>query len=169
MSATPRMRSGFPSTPGTTQGRSPQEQETPSSLRSVSSAGGSTKSPTLPLAPENAQTSVAASEPLIPLTVLDAPKQRLYAFAVYTLLWAWRLYDWLEVAEDGEGSWGYFAKWLLVDFAFLFLLPELRIPWLELSQGTVTCLYIIHVIMNWFLMFLVPVSFPKKSHTEIAH
>lgn len=158
MNATPRLRSGFPATPGSVQRRDLSQQETPDTIRSVSSAGGSVKSPTLPLAPENAPANAGSSQPLIPLTILDAPQQRLYAFAVYVLLCSWKLYDWLEVTEDGEGSWSTFAKWIIIDFAYLFLLPELRIPWLEFSQSVVTGIYAAHVIVDWFLMFLVPVG-----------
>lgn len=159
MNATPRMRSGYPTTPGSTQRRELQNQETPSTIRSVSSFDGSTtKSPTLPLAPENVTASAGTSEPLIPLTILDAPQQRLYALTVYAGLLAWKLYDWLEVTDEGDGSWARFAKWIIIDFIYLFLLPELRIPWLEMSQSVVTCVYVAHVVFDWFLMFLVPVS-----------
>jgi nucleoporin POM152 len=109
------------------------------------------------LAPENAPTPRGANEPLIPLTILDAPQQRFYAFAIYVALWAWKLYDWVQVVEDGEGSWALFAKWIIIDCAYLFLLPELRIPWLELSQSVVTFVYMGHVLITWMLMFLIPV------------
>ena len=94
---------------------------------------------------------------MVPLTVLDAPQQRLYALAVYALLWAWKLYDWLKVVEDGDSSWWLFLKWILVDFGFLFGLPELRIPWLELSQAMVTTVFSVHMVMNYMLMFNIPV------------
>ncbi|KEY67977.1 hypothetical protein S7711_02182, partial [Stachybotrys chartarum IBT 7711] len=155
MSGTPRMRSGFPATPGTTAQRRHRTQETPSTGGSPSSNAASSKSPTLPLAPESAPAPLT-TEPLIPLTLLDAPQQRLYAVGVYVLLWAWKLYDWLKVVEDGEVSWALFLKWVLIDFAFLFGLPELRIPWLELSQFTVLSAFSAHVILNYFLMFNIP-------------
>lgn len=72
------------------------------------------------------------------------------------LLWAWKLYDWLQVIEDGDSSWWLFLKWIFIDFAFLFGLPELRIPWLELSQFTVTTLFAGHVVLNYMLMFNIP-------------
>ncbi|KAF7561986.1 hypothetical protein G7046_g2150 [Stylonectria norvegica] len=154
MSSTPRLRSGFPATPATTAARR-RNQETPTSVSSTSSAGGSVKSPTLPLAPENVPRG-AGSQPVIPLTLLDAPQQRLYAFGVYTLLWAWKLYDWLQVVEDGDTSWWLFLKWIFIDFAFLFGVPELRIPWLELSQPVITTAFSFHVVINYMLMFNVP-------------
>ncbi|PHH86314.1 hypothetical protein CDD83_10420 [Cordyceps sp. RAO-2017] len=157
MSSTPRLRSGYPATPITAarrQARSPEE--TPTSADSVSSAGRSTKSLSLPLAPENASSRRAASQPVIPVTLLDAPQQRLYAFAFYILLWAWKLYDWLQVIEDGDSSWWLFFKWIFIDFAFLFGLPELRIPWLELSQVVVTTLFTSHLTLNYMLMFNIP-------------
>lgn len=158
MSATPRLRSGYPSTPGTTAARR-NVQETPSSAGSVSSSKGFSKSPTLPLAPEQAAGQNRAGQPVVPLTLLDAPQQRFYAFAVYVLLWAWKLYDWLQVVEDGDSSWWLFFKWIFIDFAFLFGLPELRIPWLELSQLLVTSIFTSHLVINYMLMFNIPVSF----------
>ncbi|CAM1503782.1 Fc.00g013730.m01.CDS01 [Cosmosporella sp. VM-42] len=155
MSSTPRLRSGFPATPATNARRRTQ-QETPTSVGSTSSAGGSVKSPTLPLAPENVSTQRTGSQPVIPLTLLDAPQQRLYAFGVYVLLWAWKLYDWLQVVEDGDISWWLFLKWIFIDFAFLFGVPELRIPWLELSQPVVTTVFSLHLVINYMLMFNIP-------------
>ncbi|KAK2612108.1 hypothetical protein QQS21_001838 [Conoideocrella luteorostrata] len=155
MSATPRLRSGFPATPATV-ARRQNVQETPSTVGTVSLNGTSAKSPTLPLAPENATARRATSEPVVPLTFLDAPQQRLYAFGVYVLLWAWKLYDWLQVIEDGDSSWWLFLKWIFIDFAFLFGLPELRIPWLELSQFIVTTLFTGHIVLNYMLMFNIP-------------
>lgn len=155
--ATPRLRSGFPATPGTTSQRY-SDQQTPNSDTSPSSGRGpSARSPKLPLAPENIQPQALGSQPVIPLTVLDAPQQRLYAFGVYVLLWAWKLYDWLQVVEDGDFSWFLFLKWIFIDFAFLFGVPELRIPWLELSQPVVTTVFSAHVVINYMLMFNIPV------------
>ncbi|EQL01162.1 nucleoporin [Ophiocordyceps sinensis CO18] len=156
MSATPRLRSGYPSTPATASRRNPP-QETPSGAGSVSSTADSAKSPpTLPLAPENAASRAGSRQPIIPLAFLDAPQQRLYAFGVYALLWAWKLYDWLQVVEDGDSSWWLFLKWIFIDFAFLFGLPELRIPWLELSQVVVTTCFASHLVLNYMLMFNIP-------------
>ncbi|KAI5466477.1 hypothetical protein BGZ63DRAFT_400855 [Mariannaea sp. PMI_226] len=157
MSETPRLRSGYPATPGTA--RRHNQQRTPSTVGSTSSAKSSTqKSPSsLPLAPENVPVTAPASEPVIPLTLLDAPQQRLYTFGVYVLLWGWKLYDWIGVIEDGESSWSLFLKWILIDFIFLFGVPELRIPWLELSQPLVTTVYSFHVIINYMLMFNIPI------------
>ncbi|KAH8706792.1 hypothetical protein BGZ61DRAFT_389274 [Ilyonectria robusta] len=158
MSSTPRMRSGFPATPATATRRYNQQQQTPSSVGSTSSAKSSgARSPTLPLAPENTPSQNPANQPVIPLTVLDAPQQRLYAFGIYVLLWAWKLYDWLQVIEDGETSWWLFLKWIFIDFAFLFGIPELRIPWLELSQPVVTTFFSVHLVINYMLMFNIPI------------
>lgn len=153
------MRSGYPQTPATAAPRR-NYQETPSTVASPSSSvAGSTKSPTaaLPLAPEQAPRQRGGNEPVIPVTLLDAPQQRFYAFAIYALLWAWKLYDWLQVVEEGDSSWWLFFKWIFIDFAYLFGLPELRIPWLELSQLVVTSIFTSHLVINYMLMFNIPV------------
>lgn len=159
MNGTPRLRSGFPSTPATT-ARRQLPQETPSTIASVSSSGSPSarKQQALPLAPETAPVKPAGAQPLIPLTVLDAPSQRFYAFGLYVALLIWKLYNWVSVVEEGEGSWSLFLKWIIIDCAYFFILPELRIPWLEPSQAVVTSIYLVHVVINWFLMFLIPVK-----------
>jgi len=94
---------------------------------------------------------------LIPLTVLDAPTQRFYAFAVYAALLAWRFYDWVQLVEsDNAESFWLLMKWMTLDGVFLFCLPELRIPWLELAQPVVVALFFLHAIFDYMLMFNVP-------------
>jgi nucleoporin POM152 len=157
MSSTPRLRSGYPATPGTVNRR----HQTPRTSAS-SSTLSTTRSPTLPLAPETAPADTKAPTPVIPLTILDAPSQRFYAIGLYAALFVWKLYDWLSVAEEGNGSWAMFLKWNVIDLVYLFGIPELRIPWLVWSQSFVTGFYVVHVILNWLLMFLVPVSKPTR-------
>ncbi|WQF78402.1 hypothetical protein CDEST_03416 [Colletotrichum destructivum] len=155
MSATPRQRTGgFPQTPATAApGRSRRQDPDPNS--SVSSQKSS-RSSALPLAPENASRGRPATEPVIPLTILDAPQQRFYAFAIYVGLFAWRFYDWIKLVEDNDTSAWLFLKWVFIDFGFLFGLPELRIPWLEMSQPVVTAIFLFHAFFNFMLMFNIP-------------
>ncbi|KAK2064081.1 hypothetical protein LY76DRAFT_680223 [Colletotrichum caudatum] len=155
MSATPRQRTGgFPQTPATAApGRSRRQDPDPNS--SVSSQKSS-RSAALPLAPENLSQGGPATEPVIPLTILDAPQQRFYAFAVYVALLAWRFYDWIKLVEDNDTSAWLFLKWVFIDFGFLFGLPEMRIPWLEMSQPVVTAIFLFHAFFNFMLMFNIP-------------
>lgn len=114
----------------------------------------------LPPAPENAAPAPSApeSQPLIPLTVIDAPSQRFYAFAVYLALFAWRLYDYLQVQDNGAHA-SYFFKWAAIDAVFLFSLPHFRIPWLELSSEFVLIAFFFAVVGDWWLMYNIPVPF----------
>ncbi|KAL6813922.1 hypothetical protein J3E69DRAFT_118282 [Trichoderma sp. SZMC 28015] len=155
MSATHRLRSGFPATQTAATRRRLQDDNEPP-VDTFNSKLGLNRNPKLPLAQEKAAPRISNTQPVIPLTLLDAPQQRLYAFAVYVLLWAWKLYDWLQVVEDGDASWWLFLKWILIDFVFLFGLPELRIPWLELSQLVVTAVFASHLVTNYMLMFNIP-------------
>ncbi|KAL8405156.1 hypothetical protein RB594_009883 [Gaeumannomyces avenae] len=149
MSETPRItKGGFPQTPAASrsrQGGSPSPSAEPKPARR-----------SLPLAPQTNPESTG-SEPLIPLTILDAPTQRYYACGIYMLLWAWKLYDWLRVVDDNAESFWLFLKWIAIDLCMLFGLPELRIPWLELSQPVVIVLFFVHAVLDWMLMFNIPI------------
>ena len=114
----------------------------------------------LPVAPQEHPTPAATTAPLIPLTVIDAPTQRFYALAIYIALFAWKFYDWAGVVEENAESFWLFLKWIAIDCVVLFGLPELRIPWLELSQPFVVALFFLHAIFDWMLMFNVAVSSP---------
>ncbi|KAI0542401.1 hypothetical protein GGR58DRAFT_452163 [Xylaria digitata] len=143
--ATPRGRvGGFPDTPAPG-ARQPPDDQNPQRPRG-----------TLPQAPERA--TGPESQPLIPLTIIDAPTQRFYACAVYAALFAWRLYDYLQVQDNGAHA-SYFFKWAFIDAVYLFTLPHLRIPWLELSSEFVLMAFIATVISDWWLMYNIPLPF----------
>ncbi|CAK7567167.1 MAG: hypothetical protein SEPTF4163_005129 [Sporothrix epigloea] len=172
MSATPRVRSGaFPQTPTTirvnrnappTPSPSPPidsipkrtsatprplfASSRPSYASTRSSRGGSA-------APSAARANAASLGPLIPLDVVDAPTQRFYAVAFYVMLLAWKCYDWVQLLEENGESFWLFLKWICLDFVFLFGLPEMRIPWLELTQPIVIFFFLSHVVTDYLLMF----------------
>ncbi|KAL2172298.1 hypothetical protein VTG60DRAFT_6676 [Thermothelomyces hinnuleus] len=98
---------------------------------------------------------------MIPLHILDAPTQRLYAFGFYAALFAWKFYDWAQLVEEDTESFWLFLKWIAIDCAFLFGLPELRIPWLELSQPFVVVAFFFHAVFDWMLMF--NIGFPWQA------
>ncbi|KAI1135456.1 hypothetical protein F5Y05DRAFT_171852 [Hypoxylon sp. FL0543] len=140
-----------PGTPRVGAGGYPQ---TPAAARQKQDARPRTS---LPTAPENQPPSTSNSEPVIPVTIIDAPTQRFYACAVYVALLGWRFYDWVQMLEDNGGSFYFFLKWIAIDFIFFFSLPSLRIPWLELSAPTVSLIFFAHLVFNWLLMFNIPV------------
>jgi len=121
--------------------------------RAPSSTPKRTSTNSLPVAPQQGASSGTNSAPVIPLHILDGPTQRLYAFGFYAALTAWKFYDWAQVVEEDTESFWLFLKWIAIDCAFLFGLPELRIPWLELSQPFVVAAFFIHAIFDWVLMF----------------
>ncbi|KAI0121662.1 hypothetical protein BJ170DRAFT_599836 [Xylariales sp. AK1849] len=156
MNGTPRMRAGgYPQTPGTVapRGRREQASPTPAPPKQQKPAR-----PSLPPAPENVSAAAPGRQPLIPLTVIDAPSQRFYAVAIYFALLAYRFWDWIHVVEDDAGSFALFTKWITIDFIFLFVgLPTLKIPWLDLSQPVVVAIFFLQLILNWTLMFNIQV------------
>ena len=99
------------------------------------------------------ETAGSLDSPLIPFTVLDAPTQRLYVVAFYTLLTAWKFYDYsFLVARETDSLW-LFMKWSAIDGVVLYGLPSLKIPWLEWSSTSSTALFLLHALFDAFLMF----------------
>lgn len=135
----------YPQTPVASSRRGPAR--TPASSSKRASTGP------LPVAPQQGASAAANSAPVIPLHILDAPTQRLYAFGFYAALLAWKFYDWAQLVEEDTESFWLFLKWIAIDCAFLFGLPELRIPWLELSQPFVVVAFFFHALFDWLLMF----------------
>ncbi|KAK6608962.1 hypothetical protein H4I96_02893 [Botrytis cinerea] len=136
MNGTPRMRSGFPPTPGSGQ-RNPTGRVT-SPLRDL---------------PTASPAAIESDAPLIPVELIDAPSQRMYVTGLYGLLLVWRLYDWWQLVEDESESFPLFMKWVMLDALFLYWVPKLRIPWLEWSQGTSHVAFGLHAIFDFVLMF----------------
>lgn len=146
MNGTPRMRSSYPSTPGSAK-PSPKTTQDSSKVRSP-----------LPNLPDSSSASASSTSPVIPVTLIDAPSQRMYTFVVYSLLLGWRIYDWWQLVEEDTTSIGLFLKWAVIDLMFLFGVPLLRIPWLEWSETTSLVACCVHVVLDGMLMFRIPVS-----------
>lgn len=145
MSGTPRLRSSWPSTPGS--GRKSPESKDDTKSRSP-----------LPDLPESSSTTTTSHAPIIPVNLIDAPSQRMYTVAAYGLLLVWCLYDWWKLVEEDTTSFGLFLKWTVIHAVFLYGVPQLRIPWLEWSETTSHFALLAHAGLNGLLMFRVPVS-----------
>ena len=161
MNGTPRLRSSFPSTPGSNQ-KSPEPRGSPNPRD-----GPKVRSP-LPNLPAASRAPAQSSAPLIPVNLIDAPSQRMYTLAVYGLLIIWRLYDWWTLVEEDIHSIGLFMKWAFIDAIFLFGVPLLRIPWLEWSDATILTAFLAHAAINWMLMFRIPVSYGCGISRKLA-
>ena len=151
MNQTPRLRSGFPSTP--------QSKKKPE--RESASTSGSWTSPSI----QNVLNTVSTDDnhPLIPVGLVDAPSQRLYIAFFYLGLTVWRLYDYFRVLSDEADSLWLFMKWVLIDSVVLYGLPGLRIPWLQWSSSTMTLLFVSHAILNAILMLRIPVRIQSQK------
>ena len=143
---TPRLRSGFPSTPDSEKKYSRRDATT-SGIRGASS----------PL-PKTANPGDDPNTPMIPYHILDAPTQRLYVLGFYIAFTTWRFYDYSKLVSDETDSLWLFMKWVAMDSVFLYGLPGLRVPWLQWSSSTMTLLFVFHAITNALLMFRIPVS-----------
>lgn len=143
---TPRLRSAFPSTP----------QSTPPSQRQYDEYRGSRPLPAQPVKQPVQSSSADSTQPLIPFELIDAPTQRLLIVAGYGILTALRLVDYWKVSDDLDSTW-LFLKWVSIDFTALFILPTFRIPWLEWGFSTTLTAFLLHAVMNVFLMFHIPI------------
>ncbi|KAI1735136.1 hypothetical protein F4680DRAFT_453228 [Xylaria scruposa] len=143
----PNRVGGFPNTPNA------------SSRQRIPRGGGGPRPPLRPApAPANAAPPRPIRQPVIPLTVIDAPTQRFYACAIGVVLIAWKLYDYVQVQDNGYHA-SYFFKWAFIDGLYLFILPHLRIPWLELSSEFVLAAFFLAVFSDWWLMYNIPLPF----------
>lgn len=153
MNATPRLRAGaFPSTPQNIPGQRPfaSSESKPQRPRATIPSGPKFKRNPPPEPPQ---------EPLISTEFLDAASQRLLVVTVYSLLWAWRLFDFYNlVFRSSNDSLWLFLKWIALDGVFLFSLPALRIPWLEPSSPALVAIYLAHVLLDSMIMFRIGVS-----------
>ena len=146
MSGTPRLRSAFPSTPQSTQGN--RNYGRPQNISNGTNA--SSKPSALP--------QQVPDTPLIPFELIDAPSQRLLVIGFYGLLTAWRFYDFSTLLFGQADSVWLFMKWVAMDGVFLFGLPALRVPWMEWSSTTMTFVFLMHAIVDSFMIFGIPVS-----------
>lgn len=148
MNGTPRLRSAFPSTPGSAPSSRLKARE------DNATSGPPSQSVALPkLTPTN-----GALPPLVPFSIVDAPTQRLYITLFYLGLTIWRLYDFSSLIEVETDSLWLFMKWVAVDSAFFYGLPALRVPWMQWSSSTTTILFLMHGALNAVLMFRISVS-----------
>ena len=150
MNGTPRLRSAYPSTP-----RSNKKSTEPHA--SVSGVSG----PHVPL-PSLIKPQDDAYAPIVPVSLVAAPSQRLYIAFFYLGLTVWRFRDYYELVSDETDSLWLFMKWVAIDGVLLYGLPGLRIPWLQWSSATMTILFLAHALLNAFLMFRIPVRCPFK-------
>ena len=154
MNGTPRLRSAFPTTP-----QSNRKYTGGINGAATGNPGGASSPSAMP----TISTQNSSDDPLIPLSVLDAPTQRLYISAFYLGLTAWRLYDYSRLVSDQTDSLWLFMKWVAIDGVFLYGLPGLRIPWLQWSSFTMTVLFLLHAILNGLLMFRISVCLTKST------
>ncbi|KAG9314091.1 hypothetical protein JVU11DRAFT_4872 [Chiua virens] len=87
--------------------------------------------------------------PLISERFLDVPSQRLYYLSLGCLLQAIKVFDIVQrwFASSDPSYSGYGRKWFCIDFAYVALLSQLRIPRLTYSKAIV----VLQIISLWFL------------------
>ncbi|KAG6337069.1 hypothetical protein ID866_2022 [Astraeus odoratus] len=83
--------------------------------------------------------------PLIPEHFIDVPSQRLYYLSLGLLLQAAKAFDVLQNIFSTEGTNHYGRKWLCIDFAYVAVLSQLRIPRLTYGKAAV----LVQVIFLW--------------------
>ncbi|KAK2628892.1 hypothetical protein QTJ16_001995 [Diplocarpon rosae] len=146
---TPRMRSAYPLTPRSPQRSSPHQSD---STQSVDASRVRSTLPPLPDATAPGSSEISSS-PVIPVNLIDAPSQRMYTLAIYGILLVWRLYNWWELVEDDTTSLVYFLKWCFIDGLYIWGVPQMRIPWLEWSDGLMAVAFAAHFALNFMFMF----------------
>lgn len=151
MDGTPRLRSAFPATPSTDRRSRARFAPAPRLHQAAETL------PDIPALHKSTYTASPPGEPLIPEHIIDAPSQRLYAFAFWAALWCWKFYDLSCLHESEEQSLWLFMKWVALDGVWLFGLPGFRIPWLEWSSSTMLLLFLGHAFTDAMMMFRIPI------------
>ena len=64
--------------------------------------------------------------------------------------------DFLQPSNDLDSTW-LFLKWVFIDFCGLFVLPMLRIPWLELGYSTTVTFFLLSAVLDGIMMFHIPI------------
>ncbi|KAK6352699.1 hypothetical protein TWF730_009510 [Orbilia blumenaviensis] len=151
---TPRLPASFPKTPTSIRPRGP-ERHADQPLRSLSRTKPSTPETPVRVAQEIPKLDTPAG-PYIPVSVIDAPTQRLYACSIFILIQA---YKFIEIGrlysadDDSVSELWLILKWVAVDGVFLRLLPLLRIPWLTFSTyATVIQIILISMVDIFFCL-----------------
>ncbi|KAL4070659.1 hypothetical protein J3A83DRAFT_4372847 [Scleroderma citrinum] len=85
--------------------------------------------------------------PLIPDNFIDIPSQRLYYLSFGLLLQAVKVFDILQNFFITGATTHYCRKWFCVDFAYVVVLRQLRIPRLTYSKAAV----LVQILLLWFL------------------
>jgi nucleoporin POM152 len=155
MNGTPRLRSAFPQTPQAnrkTQGHG----ETPIRV---------TPHTTVEPRPSVAKSQTAPS-PFVPVEFIDAPTQRFYILAIYIGLNSWRFFEAWTDFDELDSTW-LFLKWVFIDGIFLLALQTARIPWLEWTFPTTLAIFLLHVVVNIFLVFHIPVCSSAPRHLPL--
>lgn len=91
------------------------------------------------------QSSTSARRPLIPENFIDVPSQRLYYLSLGLLLQATKAFDVLQNFFTNDAK-HYCRKWLCIDFAYIVVLSQLRIPRLTYGKATV----LVQILLLWF-------------------
>lgn len=170
MSDTPRLRSAFPRTPRS-EPRTPRTStgyHDPAVTPVPFGRGSKINFASASAVVRSANAAQPQDRPLIPFHIVDAPAQRLYVVAFYAALNAWRFYEYWTSTDEGDATW-LFLKWLLIDATYLFGLPVLRIPWLEWAFSTTLAIFLVHVVINVFLMFKIPVRQTSVSSIGLKY
>ncbi|KAF9225491.1 hypothetical protein BS17DRAFT_801515 [Gyrodon lividus] len=89
----------------------------------------------------------AGARPLVPERFIDVPSQRLYYLSLGFLLQAIKVLDVLRnlFASDGPNYYG--RKWFCIDFSYIAILSQLRIPRLRYSKAMV----LLQILSLWFI------------------
>ncbi|KAF8640975.1 hypothetical protein AX17_000621 [Amanita inopinata Kibby_2008] len=103
--------------------------------------------PSAPPQTKPIQTRASAPQPLIPEKYLDAPSQRLYYLSLGLLCQAIKLVDVTWNWTFGGDNLAACKKWLILDFIYIVLLRQLRIPRLTYSKSIV----LFQITILWLL------------------
>lgn len=112
--------------------------------------------------------------PLIGDDTLDTEVQRQALLGLFVLVQAWKVYDLVLLNVSGSASWGFVAKYVVLDSALILAVPVLSLPQLPLSFGlafvlaTVVNALTFSLTSNFAILGgMLPLIMPKEKELEI--
>ncbi|UZJ56926.1 hypothetical protein CBS101457_006246 [Exobasidium rhododendri] len=99
--------------------------------------------------PSPSSSSSSSSSSLIPLSLVDAPTQRVYLASAFLLLETYKLYQIFASFYSEDSSWTLLGSFLLLNLVLVTAASRLKVPRLDYSRAKWTILFALIGAVDW--------------------